>query len=404
MEKMKILQINLCNFGSTGNIMLNIGKEVGKHGAVSYYAYPDARSNRKKKVSHSLLIGSILERNLHRVLAYITGFDGCFSLFSTYRFLLKVNTLNPDIIHLHNLHDRYINLPMLFKYLKKNQIPVLWTLHDCWSFTGQCPYFTAVECYKWQTGCYACPQYRSYPETAFDNTKIMYKLKKKWFCGVKGMQLITPSQWLADRVKESYLKEYPVKVIHNGIDLNVFYPQLSSFKQDHGLEGRKMLLGVANPWSPRKGLQIFIELAALLDESFIIVLVGLSAKQIEELPDNMLKFGKTRGQQELAEIYAAADIFINPSVEESMGLVTVEALACGTPAIVSNSTAVPEMVNPESGVVVKEYSAHAFYKAIMEFDATAYNPSHIAEWVKRFDSIDRFQDYYEEYCSLLENS
>mgnify|MGYP002532974705 FL=1 len=157
-------------------------------------------------------------------LARITGYNGCFAWIETHKLLKEIDKFHPDIIHLHNLHDSYINLPMLFSYIKKHDIPVVWTLHDCWSFTGQCPYFTMVKCDEWKTGCHDCPQYKEYPSSLYDNTKMMWRLKKKWFTGVKNMTIVTPSKWLAGLVKESYLRDYPVQVINNGIDLNVFKP------------------------------------------------------------------------------------------------------------------------------------------------------------------------------------
>ena len=201
---MKILEINSTNFGSTGNIMLQLSEIMNKKGINVLVSCPLCRDNLKKKVDNQIFIGNRITRNLHLRLSYITGFNGSFSRLSTWIFLRKVNRFKPDIIHLHNLHNCYINLPMLFNYIKKKNIRVIWTLHDCWSFTGQCPYFTLAKCDKWKNGCYDCPQIHEYPGALIDRTKTMWKMKKKWFTGVKDMTIVTPSQWLADMVSESF--------------------------------------------------------------------------------------------------------------------------------------------------------------------------------------------------------
>ena len=241
---MRMAEINSCNFGSTGNIMLEIAEVAEKCGHTAAVCYPKSRVNAKKQKETDILIGSRLSRNLHLKLAEITGLNGCFSYFSTLDFLRKLNKFKPDIIHLHNLHNCYVNLPLLFGYIKKHNIKTVWTLHDCWSFTGHCPYFDIAECDKWKTECKNCPQYKGYPKSLFDNSKYMYRLKKKWFTGVKNMTIVTPSEWLASLVKESYLKDYPVKVINNGINLNVFKPTESDFRKKYDCESKNIVLAI----------------------------------------------------------------------------------------------------------------------------------------------------------------
>ncbi len=221
---MRTLSINSCNFGSTGNIMRQIAETAKRAGAETLICYPRSRSNAKKQSPGDLLIGNRISRNVHLKLAQLTGLNGMFSVFSTLAFLRKVDKWQPDIIHLHNLHNCYINLPLLFHFLKRKHIAVVWTLHDCWAMTGKCPHFTMVKCGRWKTGCFHCPQRKGYPEALVDQSRLMWKLKKKWFTGVENMTIVTPSQWLANIVKQSYLKDYPVRVINNGIDLNVFKP------------------------------------------------------------------------------------------------------------------------------------------------------------------------------------
>ena len=203
---------------------------------------------------------------------------------------------------------------MLFNYIKSKKIPVVWTLHDCLAFTGQCPYFTIVKCNKWRTECYDCPQYRQYPKSYVDRTKIMYNLKKEWFTGVQNMTIVTPSQWLAEQVEQSFLKNYQVKVINNGINLNVFKPTKNNFREAHGIgKDEYMLLGVAFGWDRRKGLDVFIELSKRLPKQYKIVLVGTDVNVDKRLPWNITSVHRTQNQKELAEIYTAADLFYKRS-------------------------------------------------------------------------------------------
>ena len=401
MEPIRLLQINLGNYGSTGSIMLNIGQLVENKGGAAYYAYPDSRSNRRKKVENSIIICTRFWRNVHLVLNLFTGLNGCFSIFSTLRFLRRVSKIKPTIIHLHNLHNCYINLPLVFRYLKKNKIPVIWTLHDCWSFTGQCPHFSAIECNKWRSGCFNCPQYMNYPKSKVDQTRLMYRLKKKWFTGLQDATLVTPSYWLADCVRESFLKEYPVRVIQNGIDLEIYKPTESNFRESYQCQGKFIVLGVSFGWSKRKGLAIFIDLCKLLPEDFQIVLVGVSEEDKKILPDNCIAFGLTSNVHELVEIYSAADVFLNPSMEETMGLVTAEALACGTPVVVSNLTAVPEVASPDCGIVVEEYSSEAFASVLRK--KPKFSQEVCIARARQFEKNKKYQEYlvlYEELSNL----
>ena len=364
--KLKVLSINTSNFGSTGNIMLQLQECCKSNGMKMLVAFPKSRSNMKKRVANSIYIGSILSRNIHLQLSNLTGYNGTFSYFSTLNFLRKVKKYNPDIIHLHNLHNGYINLPLLFTYIKKNNIPTVWTLHDCWSFTGQCPHFTLAKCDKWKNGCYDCTQYREYPESLVDRTKTMWKLKKKWFTGVKNMTIVTPSQWLADLVKESFLGKYPIKVINNGIDLNVFKPAKNNFKEKYGIENKHIVLGVSFGWGYRKGLDVFIELSKQLGESYQLVLVGTDVSVDKQLPKNIISIHRTQDQKELAELYTAADVFVNPTREENYPTVNMEALACGTPIVTFKTGGSPEILDNTCGVVVDCEDTSSMKKAIID--------------------------------------
>lgn len=353
---MRIVQINGGAKGSTGKIMMGIAEVARAQGHEVMCASPITTTNRDAGEDCGYYrIGTFNGRRLNVALARITGFNGCFAWFETYKLLKKIDEFKPDIIHLHNLHDSYINLPMLFSYIKKHNVPTVWTLHDCWAFTGQCPHFTIVKCYKWKVGCHNCPQYKEYPASLYDNTKKMWQLKKKWFTGVKNMTIVTPSEWLAGLAKESYLKEYPIQVINNGIDLDVFKPTKSDFREKYGISPSEcVILGVSFGWNYKKGLDCFVKLRNELNEQYRIVLVGTDSSIDKQLPSGIVSIHRTQNQKELAEVYSAADVFFNPTREEVLGLVNLESLACGTPVVTFNTGGSPECIDEYSGIIVEE--------------------------------------------------
>ncbi len=395
---MKILEINQVNFGSTGHIMLQIADLATKKGhevICSFYA----RRN-KDKDKNCIYIGNKISHNIHKKLYRKTGNNGCYSKISTWNFLRKVKKFDPDLIHIHNLHNCYINLPMLFDYIKKNNKKVVWTLHDCWSFTGQCPYFTAVGCEKWKTGCHDCEQINRYPSCSVDRTDKMWKLKKEWFTGVQNLTIVTPSQWLADLAKQSFLKDYPVKVINNGINLDVFKPTESDFRTKHNLEDKKIILGVASVWEVRKGLDVFIELSKRLDDRYKIVLVGTNDEVDKKLPEGIISIHRTSNQKELAELYTAADVFFIPTREDNFPTVNMESLACGTPVLTFNTGGSPEMVDEATGVVLMNEDIASVEQAVISMcESGKYTKEACTERAKQYDSGLK----YNEYLSLFEN-
>lgn len=390
-----LVSVNLSNRGSTGKIMNNISALCNTSGFVAYQCYPCCELN-NTQLEKSIILCRFGTVKINSLLAKYTGYNGCFAPITTLRLLSKLNKIKPDILHFHNLHNSYINLPLLFRYVKKHHIRVIWTLHDCWSFTGRCPYFDMTKCNKWQTGCGNCPYPKeSYPQALVDKTAKMWELKKKWFTGVENMMIITPSQWLANLVKESFLKDYPVKVINNGIDLSIFKPTESDFRQKHGISDKYMLLGVADSWGARKGLDVFVELSKSLDSAkYQIVLVGTNESVDKQLPDNIISVHRTQNQQDLAEIYTAADLFVNPTREEVLGLVNIEALACGTPVVTFNSGGSPECIDKTCGVVVDCDDIDALESEIVRI--TKEKPFSREACLKRaekFDKDRKFQDY-----------
>ena len=400
---MRIVQINGGAKGSTGKIMMGIAEVARAQGHEVMCASPITTTNRDAGEDCGYYrIGTFNSRRLNVALARITGFNGCFAWFETYKLLKKIDEFKPDIIHLHNLHDSYINLPMLFSYIKKHNVPTVWTLHDCWAFTGQCPHFTIVKCDKWKVGCHNCPQYKEYPASLYDNTKKMWQLKKKWFTGVKNMTIVTPSEWLAGLARESYLKQYPIEVINNGIDLNVFKPTHSNFRKQYGIPGDKyIVLGVSFAWGYRKGLDCFVEMAEKLDERYQIVLVGTDDEIDKNLPQSIISIHRTQNQKELAEIYSAADVFAMPTREENYPTVNMEAIACGTPVVTFDTGGCAETVDTSTGIIVSVNEIDKLIEAIDVISQEQINPEVYKKKVRNYSQDLKYMEYLELYSHVI---
>lgn len=400
-----IISINAVPYGSTAKIMVGIANLCKLNGieniTTTGYSYHPI-----KMPETNINIGNVFDKSFNLIFSRLTGYHGFFSKRVTKQFLKKIEKLSPDTIHLHNVHGNFLNIPMLFDYIKTHHIRVIWTLHDCWSFTGRCPHFIMTKCDKWKTGCGNCPYPKeSYPQAIVDKTAKMWRLKKKWFTGIDDMTIVTPSQWLADLVKESFLKDYPVKVINNGIDLSVFKPIESDFRQKHGLGDKYMLLGVADSWGAGKGLDVFVELTKRVDpEKYQIVLVGTNDSVDKQLPDKIISVHRTQNQKELAEIYTAADLLVNPTREEVLGLVNIEALACGTPVVTFNSGGSPECVDETCGSVVACDDIDALESEIIRIsEEKPFAVENCLRRARQFDQNERFKEYIELYKNKGEN-
>ncbi|MBR6657601.1 MAG: glycosyltransferase [Oscillospiraceae bacterium] len=344
---MKILFINsVCGIRSTGRICTDLAEKYIKQGHDVRIAY-GRESVPEKYKDIAVRIGKKADVYFSGFCSRVFDNEGFNSVRATKEFLAWAEKYDPDMLWLHNLHGYYINIKMLFDWIKSRpDMQVKWTLHDCWAFTGHCPHFSFVKCEQWKKGCTRCCQKHGYPKSIFfDNSKTNYEKKKKTFCCVKKMTIIVPSYWLADLVKQSFLRDYPVEVIHNTIDTSVYKPTPSNFRKRYGLEDKIIVLGVASAWSKAKGLDDFIELSKMLDCKYKIVLVGIPPKMKKRLPQNIITISRTNNTVELAEIYTAADIFVNPSKEETFGLTTLEAVSCGTEAIVYKNTACEEVID-----------------------------------------------------------
>lgn len=358
----KIVHINTFPNKATGSIMFSVHNELQKLDKWdSYVVWGRGRTPKDKVHEYNMQCG--WEIMMHGVLSRIFDNTGFNSDYATERLLQKMEYLMPDIIQLHNLHGYYINVKMLFEWIKHRNIPVVWTLHDCWAFTGHCAYFDYANCNCWKNGCHDCVQKKSYPASlVFDNSKLNWLRKKELF-NYKQLHLVTPSIWLHDLVKESFLKKLPCSVINNGIDTDVFKP--SSINCHIG--GKFKILGVASEWTPRKGLHDFIQLYRMLNhEQIEMIIVGLTSQQIETLPEGIRGMTRTDNIEQLVSLYQEADMFFNPTYEDNYPTTNLEALACGTPVCTYRTGGSIESVNEGNGFVVEKNELGGVKKIIEE--------------------------------------
>lgn len=392
-----LLQINVtANSGSHGKIAEEIGQLAMRKGWRSVIAY--GRSANPSQ-SELIRIGGDFDIYEHAIESYLFDNHGLASRCATKRFIQQIKEINPDIIHLHNIHGYYINYRLLFEYLNTTNIPVVWTLHDCWCFTGHCTHFEYDNCFKWTSGCSKCEHKKVYPQSLFlEKSDRNYSKKKKSFTSLTNLTLVPVSEWLGKYLRSSFMKEQKIRVIHNGIDLNIFRP--FNRKKDKDLIE---VLGVANNWRMRKGLPDFIELRKLLPEQFRITLIGLSNKEISRLPAGIRGINRTTSVEELVSFYNKADILVNPTYEDNYPTVNLEAMACGTPVLTYETGGSPEAISPETGWVVKQGDISAVAKIVKDLPEDNYimrkNCRRRAE--EQFDKDLCFEKYLSLYEELL---
>lgn len=391
---MKLLQINsTCGYGSTGRIAVDILNIITQNGGEGLICY--GRKSAPSGVP-SYKIGSETLVKLHGALSRITDRQGFYSTKATKELTRQIKEYNPDIIHLHNVHGYYLDIRVLFDYLKDCGKPIVWTLHDCWSFTGHCAFFTASGCEKWKTGCKKCPSQKEYPSSlVFDSSEKNFNEKKELFTSLSKLTLVTPSVWLKDLTKESFMGKYPVKVINNGINTDIFKPTESDFRKKYNLENKTVYLGVASVWEERKGFRDLIKTASLLGKNEKIVLVGLKCEQIANLPDGIIGIERTESAEELAGIYTAADVFLNPTYEDNYPTTNLEAISCGTPVVTYKTGGSPESVANGFGCFVAVGDIDAMYKAAKTLVGVKINSD------GKFDARIRYAEYLKLYESLL---
>lgn len=393
----KLLQINsVVNTGSTGRIAEQLGQLAIENGWESYIAYGrEARQSTSKLIR----IGRKASVYIHALASKFFDCHGLMSRLATRAFLLRIDELKPDVVHIHNLHGYYINVPMLVRYLKKKDIPTVVTMHDFWLITGHCAYINA-SCDKWRTGCGNCPRLNQYPGSIHDRSACNWSLKKELFGNASNFVFVPVSHWLDRYVGESLISRSRRQVIYNGIDTNVFRPI-----QTHPAKNEFIILAVATRWTSANGFNDVMELARILPRDCVIKIVGVDDEQIKSLPVNVKGISKTESLDELRRLYSEADAVFNPNREVTFGLVTVEAMACGTPAIVLRDTAGEELVDCETGIVVD--SVNDVPGAIERIKR--FNPEKTAESCRRrvvehFNSEVQFRKYIDLYTCLAEKS
>lgn len=397
---MEVLEINTFDSGSTGQIAIGISEVATVEGLPSFVVCE--RWGKSKKHS-CYYLGRTITNKLSAFLGYVGLHNNLINTINTHRLIRFIKNNKPKIIHLHNIHNDYLNLPKLFKYLQKSGLNVIWTLHDCWSFTGRCPYFTIAKCEKWQNGCYNCPYSKnSYPKSFFDNSRRMWKKKRSIFTSISKLTLVCPSEWLVALVSKSFFQHYQTIKINNGINLSIFKPLGSAFKEKNGISDKHVVLGVAYEWNNRKGIDIFQKLANVLPSSFVIVLVGRLNKKSINIPSNVLLVERTQNQSELAAIYSSADVFVNPTREDNFPTVNLEALACGTPVITFNTGGSPEAIDETCGLVVQCDDIAALKQSVVEICETKpFSKESCIARASFFNMNQKFEEYVNLYKQII---
>jgi glycosyltransferase involved in cell wall biosynthesis len=390
-------------YGATGRIVEQTGLLAERHGYNCCVVH-SARYGRDSKLEH-IATGSIRDERIHAIKSFLFDAQGFGSKLGTKRMIEYIDALKPNIIHIHNLHAYYLNYPLLFKYINNNHIPVVWTLHDCWPFTGHCMYFDYVDCNKWQTECHDCPLKSSYPRSLIDKSTRNFRLKKSLFSRIDNLTLVPVSNWLGGLCKQSFLKDKFIKVIHNGIDLNIFRPSVSDARERYDISPNQfVVLGVANHFGTRKGLAEFVEIHNKIAE-IKVVLVGASEQEQKTLPQGIICIGRTESQKELADIYSMADVFVNPTYEDNFPTTNLEALACGTPVITYQTGGSPEAIDIKTGLVVLKGDKISLISAILDIKSKgkAYYSEHCRIRAERkYNKDERFMDYIKLYDEILQ--
>lgn len=398
---MRIAAINGAQGASTGQIMNDLALYAWQNGHEMFTFVP-ATEYTVRLFPWSETIGTAASHQEHIERGIRTGYNGIYEVEGTREMLRLFEERGIELIHLANLHNFVLNLPLLFQWVKAHHVPVVWTLHSCWPYTGKCVHYSMADCNRWQTGCHNCPLQHRWPYSNTDNSAAMWRLKKKWFSDVEKMVIVGTARWITEDAKLSFLGQYPVRMIHNGIDQRYFHPVLSDFRKQNGLEGKIVLLGVADNWLRHKGLATMIELAGRLDTRYKLVLAGTDEQVEALLPPEILAIRNTRNKNVLAQIYSTADIFLQTTQEETFGMVNVEALACGTPVITFDVGGSPDALDESCGRVVPPGDIDAMLAAVEEQVRThAMTPEACRKRAEYF-SVERMcRDYFALYQEML---
>lgn len=396
MKTKVLLQINVtANWGSTGKIAEQIGLCAMMNGWESYIAYGRWCNPSK---SHLIKIGNKLDMYMHYAEQRIRDNEGLCSRGATKRLIKLISEIRPDVVQLHNIHDHYLNYRLLFEYLNKTEIKVVWTMHDCWAFTGHCSHFITKGCERWKTDCFDCPLQREYPKTLFDRSKKNFTMKKNLFGANNNLTIIACSEWIANFVRQSFLKNKSIRVINNGVDLNVFKNSASLCTNKKIFQ----VLAVSNVWNKDKGFDDILNLRKILSSEYEMTIVGVTKQQLNSLPQGLVGIERTQNVQELVALYSKADVFINPTYADNFPTVNLEALACGTPVITYRTGGSPEAIDERTGVVVEQGDVNGLVEAIYRMKE---DPLSSADCRKRaekcFDKDKCFEKYVELYEKLI---
>lgn len=400
MDKMRIVQINACfERGSTGRMTKQMHEAFSKEGHESFVFSPNVNAGN----SHVINVGNSIDYRLHSFLSRVTGLQGYFSIRATLRLVRKLKQIKPDILHLHNLHNNYINLPILFRYIKKNGIATVITMHDFWFITGHCGYFTEYKCERWRDKCGNCPAIKKYnPSWFFDTSSYILKQRKKQLGAIEKLAIIGNSKWTSFQVKKSFLNSSAlVYTIYNWIDTDLFYPQDKLLcRGKHRIDKDIfVVLGVAQGWNDAKGLSIFESIAKKMPH-IQIVLIG-EMYDDRSLPSNILCVGTIKNPRVLSEYYSLADVYCNPSIQETFGLVTAEAISCGLPVIANNETATPELVLPGCGYIIDHNNIEQYISCIKQITSDNYNRTRLHDVAVQNFSFQNISKYLDVYNKLL---
>lgn len=398
----KVFQINTTyNWGSTGRIADDIGQIIINEGGESYLAYGRYHNAGSSK---AIRIGNKLDIYSHFLQSRLFDRHGLASNNATLRLIKQIKLINPSIIHLHNIHGYYLNYPLLFDFLSELNVPIVWTLHDCWPFTGHCSHFEFITCDKWKKQCQNCKGLDIYPKALMDSSYSNYLLKKKYFTQVTNMVLVPVSNWLNNLLLESFLSHHKTFVIHNGINIDLFKPTIDKvIYNKYHIKDRFIVLGVASVWGARKGLDDILELDKIIDHDlYQIVLVGLTQKQIKQLPQLIVGILRTDSIQDLAKLYSHAGVFINPTWEDNFPTTNLEALACGTPVITYDTGGSPEAIDDKTGYIIPRGEVNQLYEAIKKVKEGNIKREDCRQRAEKFyNKEDRFREYIDLYKSLL---
>lgn len=395
---MKIVQINtVYEKGSTGKIVAGIQAESIRRGHQNIVAY---RYSQGESADNVYYISTWLDCHIHNRIAKYTHRSGFYSFHKTAEFIKYLKKLQPDVVHIHNLHGSYINITKLFGFLRENRIKTVWTFHDCWPFTGYCPYFEISHCEQWHSGCGHC----LYGTNMLNKKSAARNLQaKKGMIRAVDLTVVVPSKWMESLAKNSFYSKSDIRLITNGIDLSVFYPIQPDIRIKHGISQTKhILLGVATVWNERKGMDVFSELARRLDQStFQVVLVGNAPQSFIDDNGLIVFIDHVDDQCELAKFYSSATLFVNPTREETLGMVNVESLACGTPVVTFNTGGSPECIDSTSGSVVDKDDIDAMEREIIRICETKpYSAKACVRRAAAFDKNARFEEYIDLYEEL----